>query len=269
MIVDWMTNLWDRSHLRPEMEARDASPERHRELVVPVADKFVVTAIEGKYLGIDVPNDYVAGYLREHEGRAVGFATVNPLADDAEAELRRAVNELGLRGLKLAPTFQDFDPWCEEAWRIYELANDLGIPIYWHQSSGGAQAPLEYADPLKIDRIARTYPKMKMILEHFALPWGNIGVALVRKHENMYIDVCARVVRQWDMYNCLRLAMDYGITGKVLFASDFPIQTTQEALDSLRAFSSTTLNLPPIPSDIIEDIIHNRPLSLVWPDLAD
>ncbi|MER2534333.1 MAG: amidohydrolase family protein [Rhizobiaceae bacterium] len=266
MIVDWMTNLWDRPHLRPDMEARDASPERHRRDVVGVADRFVVTTLEGRHLGINVPNDYVASYVREHGDRAIGLATVNPRAPGAEAELRRAVTELGLRGLKLAPTFQDFDPWCEEAWRIYELADSLGIPIYWHQSSGGAQAPLEYADPLKLDRVARTYPNMKMILEHFALPWGNIGVALVRKHPNMYIDVCARVVRQWDMYNCLRLAMDYGVTDKVLFASDFPIQTPEEALASLRVFATDALNMPPIPSDIIEAIIHDRPLSLVWPE---
>lgn len=268
MLVDWMTNLWNEDHVSRDLKqaggTRDATPDKHEENVLATADSCVVTTLSGLHLGIHVPNDFVAEYIRKHPGRAVGLATVDPMDPEALPELERAIRDLGLHGLKLAPTYQNFDPWAPEAWAVYDLANDLGIPIYWHQSAGGASSPLEFADPVKIDKIARTYPGMKMMLEHFALPWGNIAVALARKHEQVYVDVCARVVRTWDMYSCLRLAIDYGVTGKVLFGSDFPIQSTEQAMASLRVFSDPNFELKPIPEAEIESIIYNRPLDLIW-----
>ncbi|MGE0726052.1 MAG: amidohydrolase family protein, partial [Alphaproteobacteria bacterium] len=271
MLIDWTTNIWLDAHLfagdgavrgmRSGVARVDASPERHMADVAAVADVFIVNALSWPRLGMHVPNDFVAEYVRRFPGRAIGFACVDPRDPGAADELRRAVGDLGMKGLKLAPTYQEFDPWCEEAWRIYALADQLRIPIYWHQASAGnPRSVLEWADPTRLDRIARAFPDLVMILEHFGLPWGNVAVQMLRKHPNMYADVSARLTRGWDMYNCLRQAMDYEVTGKILFGSDFPVQTTAEAMASLRAFARPQDGLPPIPAAVIEDIIANRPL---------
>ena len=52
------------------------------------------------------------------------------------------------RVCKLSPVYQGFDPWSREAWRLYEIADALGIPIMFHQAGAfAAQAALEYGNP--------------------------------------------------------------------------------------------------------------------------
>ena len=64
------------------------------------------------------------------------------------------------------------------------------------------------------------------------------------------------------------LALEYKVTDQLLFGSDFPMQTSQAALDSFRAVNDwgEGVALPQIPEETIEDIAFNRPFSLLWRD---
>lgn len=278
MIIDWHTNIWLEEHLDPRTRAgmarsslgrsTDGTPERHEREILPAAEKFVVIACRWPRCGFDVPNDWVAEYVARFPGRAVGFACVDPNEATAPDEIERAVKTLGMRGLKLSPTYQGFDPWAPEAWRLYEIADHLGIPILWHQAAAYPSASmLEYANPVLLDKVARAFPAMKMILAHFGLPWAAETVQLMRKHPQVFTDVSARMYRPWEMYDALMRAIDYGVTGRILFGSDFPVQTTVEALETFRGLRTKFPTMPEIPEAIIEDIITNRPLGLIWDDL--
>jgi predicted TIM-barrel fold metal-dependent hydrolase len=119
-----------------------------------------------------------------------------------------------------------------------------------------------------IDKIARAFPETKHILAHFGLPWSHVTVQLMRKHRQIFTDVSARLYRPWEMYDALMRALDYRVTDRILFGSDFPVQTTAEALETFRGLRKRFPTMPQIPEEIIEDIISNRPLSLIWEDLA-
>ncbi len=277
MLIDWHTNLWLDEHLSEQNRAgmrkssggrrTDAPPERHEAEIAAVADKFVVITCKWPRCGTDVPNDFVADYVARHRDRAVGFACVDPNDPGAPDELERAVRTLGMRGLKLSPTYQGFDPWCSAAWQLYEMADQFGIPILWHQAAAyPAPSMLEYANPVLLDRICREFPRLKMILAHFGLPWAEVTVQLMRKHPQVFTDVSARIYRPWEMYDAMMRAIDYGVTDRILFGSDFPVQTTSEALETFRGLSARFPNMPPLPETLIEDIIMNRPLELVWED---
>ncbi len=273
MLIDWHTNLWLPEHLGPEQRAEmgartgksiAADAEAHQAGVAAVADKFVVLTLRWNQLGIHVPNEFVADYVARFPGRAVGFACVDPHDDDAPEELERAVIELGLRGLKISPVYAGYDPWSKEAWRLYEVANRLAIPLLWHQSAAyPAASTLEYGNPILLDKIARAFPDLPMIIAHVGQPWIGETVVLLRKHKQLFADLSARYYRQWQCYNALMLALDYNVTDQLLFGSDFPMQTTQEALDSFRAINDwgEEVTLPRFPDEIIEDIIANRPLA--------
>src|SRR5207253_1095580 len=152
VLIDWHTHVWLPEHLgvdhATEMAARTgrdttATPDRHR-AAVEAADKFVVVGIKWGRLGATVPNDYTAKYVAQYPGRAIGFACVDPNDASAPDELERSVRVLGLKGLKLSPVYQGFDPWSPPAWRLYEVADALGIPIMFHQAAAfAAQAVLE------------------------------------------------------------------------------------------------------------------------------
>ena len=276
-LIDWHTNLWLPEHLGAQYEEMgsrtiadmDGSPPRHRETVAAQAEKFIVLALKFDQLGIHVPNEFVAEYVARFPGRAVGFCGIDPLDEASPRQLEHAVRELGLKGIKFSPVYSGFDPWCPEAWRIYETADRLNVPMLWHQSAAYAvQSHLEHGNPILIDKIARTFPRLKMIIAHVGQPWTGDLVVLLRKHKQLYADLSARYYRQWQCYNALMLALDYGVTDQLLFGSDWPIQTPEAAIDSFRAVNDwgEGITMPRFPDEIIEDIIFNRPLELIWPD---
>ncbi len=276
-LIDWHTNLWLPEYLGAqyeEMGARtiadmDGSPEAHRKGVAETAEKFIVLALKFDQLGIRVPNEFVAEYVAQFPGRAIGFCGIDPLDPDSPDQLEHAVKELGLKGIKFSPVYSGFDPWCKEAWAIYEMADRLGVPMLWHQSAAyPVESHLEAGNPILIDKIARAFPELKMIIAHVGQPWVGELVVLLRKHHQLYADLSARFHRKWQCYNALMLALDYQVTDRLLFGSDWPLQTTQEAVDAFRAINDwgEGVSLPRFPDEIIEDILYNRPLELIWPD---
>lgn len=279
MIIDWHANMWLPEHGMEasgssNMQGRTSSTqsgdpasfERH---VAAAAEKFIVLTMYFPRIGLRVPNEFVAENIAKYKGRAVGFACVDPFEADAPKKLEHAVKELGFRGLKWSPVYGAFDPWCQEAWAIYATCDRLGIPILWHQSAAYAQfAAHEYGNPTLIDRIARTFPKMKMIVAHIGQPWIGDCIVLMRKHPQIYADLSARYHRKWQLYNGLMLALEYKVTDRLLFGSDFPLRSVDEALAEFRSLNDwgPGVALPKFPEEIIEDIINNRPVELVWED---
>jgi uncharacterized protein len=273
-LIDWHTHVWLPAHLGAEHEAEmaartgrstTATPEQHR-AGVAAADRFVVVGIKWGQLGANVPNDYIAKYVAQYPGRAIGFGCVDPADPDAPAELERCVKALGLKGLKLSPVYQAFDPWSRPAWRLYEVADGLGIPIMFHQAAAfPAQAVLEYGNPVLLDKVARSFPKLRIIIAHLGQPWIEETVQLLRKHKTVFADLSARYYRRWQFYNGLMHALDYQVTGQLLFGSDFPMQSTEEAAAAFRACNDfgPGVTLPRIPDSVIDGILYERPFELL------
>jgi hypothetical protein len=74
----------------------------------------------------------------------------------------------------------------------------------------------------------------------------------------LFADVSALIFRPWSLYESLRLAVEWGVTDKLLFGSDFPLATTAETIDGLRGVNDILVgtSLPRVPEQAIEDIIH-------------
>lgn len=276
MIVDWHTNLMLPEHDSNQAEigartgpTQGGDPVSFEKSVATTAERFVVITIKFPRLGQNVPNEFVAEHVRRYPGRAIGLACVDPYEPQAPEKLEYAIKELGLRGLKCSPVYGGFHPWAQEAWALYEVCNRLDVPILWHQSAAYAQfAKHEYGNPTLLDRIARTFPRMKMIVAHLGQPWMEDCVVLMRKHPQIYADLSARFHRKWQLYHGLMIALEYKVTDRLLFGSDFPLRSTSEALAEFRSLNDwgPEVRLPRFPDELIEDIINNRPLSLVWQD---
>jgi len=73
-------------------------------------------------------------------GQIIPFATLHPARDGAFGELRRAVETLGFRGLKLYPKlgFEPTDPLLMD--RVYPYCLDHDLPVMAHCSRGGVAA---------------------------------------------------------------------------------------------------------------------------------
>jgi predicted TIM-barrel fold metal-dependent hydrolase len=274
-LIDWHTHWYLPEHVDAAsvaaMEARglstsDAGPDQHRRGVPDGgAEKFVVIRMPTRW-GRGIPNDFIAEYVARYPGRAVGFAAVDPSDADAPDELDRSITKLGLRGLKLSPVYHGFDPWSPAAWRLYEVADGLRVPVMFHM--GGAydpEAALEWGSPLLLDRVCRAFPRLRMIVAHLGQPMMQETVMLMRKNENVFADLSARFHRRWQLYSGLQTAIEYRVTDRILFGSDFPVMTTRAAADAFRAINEwgDGVRLPTIPPELIDQILYERPLGLV------
>jgi uncharacterized protein len=279
VIVDCHTHLWAPEHLGPPWteEVRGpggkavdltADPEAHARGTdaADVAFAFAFRVPRGR---VEVPNDYVADYARANPGRIVGYLSVDPTEDGALEELDRAVHRLGLRGLKLGPTYQGYHPLDDRALAVCERAEQLGLPTTFHMgTTPHPWAELEYARPIHLDEIARTFPTLRIVIAHVAHPWEPEALVVVRKHPHVYADVSALVYRPFQLYHTLRLAIDYAVDHKLLLGSDFPWLTTADSIAGLRRLAATENGVgPPLPENCVEGIVYRETLALLG--LAD
>ena len=242
-----------------------ADPELHWQQSLAV-DKSIVLGFKSRLLKAEVPNSFVADYVRRHPEKLVGFAGIDPTEPAALAELKAANDELGLRGLVLSPSNQGFHPADTRAMLVLSEAERRGMPVMIHPGSHLAEASrLEFARPVLLDEVARTFPRLKLVVAQLGQPWVDETVVLLAKHPNVFADVSGLLGRPWQAYTALVTAYQYGVIDKLLFGSDFPYTNAAgciEALYSLNQIAHGT-NLPVVPREALRGIVERDALALL------
>jgi uncharacterized protein len=276
MITDCHTHLWRAEHWSEEM-VREASLARGRPAEVHIeeathwqavaaVDRAIVFGFHSRHLGLVVPNDLVAAYVCRHPEKLAGFACLDPTEPDCLDEMHRAFEVLRLRGLKLAPLYQNYHPMHDRMQPVYAYCEERGIPVLVHQGTTFARrAPLKYAQPVQLEDVALAYPGLRMVIAHLGHPWIDETLVLIRKHPYLYADISALYYRPWQFYNALVSAMEYGVTGKLLFGSDFPFATPADSIAGLRNVNLVTGNsgLPRVPEEVIQGLLERDTFGLL------
>ena len=229
-------------------------------------DKVVVFAIDAPFTGITGSQETVAAFARAHADRFQGWCSVDPNRPDAIDRLRYCVTDLGLRGLKLGPIYQNFDPADPKHLPFFKEAERLGLPINWHQGTSFVRTgPLKYSNPILLEDIAVACPDLKMSISHMGHPWETECVVLIRKHPNLFANTSALHYRPLRHYQAFMTALEYGVEHKLIFGSDFPSATPEQAVAGLRKVNDvvTGTPLPRFPPDAIERIIYENWKSFV------
>lgn len=211
-------------------------------------------------------NDIAAEVAKAAPEKVIPFMSLHPLDPKVNEEYDRCVGDLGCKGIKLGPNYQDFDPTGDAAFRLFARLEHDGIPVVFHQGTSPMwDAPLEYAHPLTTDRVAMAFPRLKIVLAHLGHPWQVDCLSVVRKHPNVWADVSAQFYRPWSFWQGMRLFHEWGVTQKILFASDWPVTLPQDNIDHLRGLNKFAKDhhLPEIPQDEIEGIINRDALDVL------
>jgi predicted TIM-barrel fold metal-dependent hydrolase len=211
-------------------------------------------------------NDDTAALVQANPDKLLGFLTVHPHDPKALEEIERATKDLGLLGIKLGPNYQNFDPLGPEAFTVFARAQELKLPILFHQGTSPVEhADLDFAHPRHMDRVATAFPDLKIIMAHVGHPWQIDTIVVIRKHPNVYADISGNFYRPWSYWNELRLATEWAVLDKLLFGSDFPIATPQETIDALWTVNDVIegTSLPQVPLGELEKILHRNSLELL------
>lgn len=214
-------------------------------------------------------NDVASIISKKYPEKIIPFMSLHPDADDWNEEYDRCLGDLGIKGIKLGPNYQDFDPNSPSAYNLFSRLQEDNIPVIFHQgTSPMPDAPLIYTHPLTTDKIAMAFPDLKIILAHLGHPWQTDCLSVVRKHKNVWADISAQFYRPYSFWQGMRLFYEWGCTKKILFASDWPVTNPKDSIFNLRNLPkfAKDYNLPEIPEDEIEGIINRDALDILGID---
>ncbi|MGH9452508.1 MAG: amidohydrolase family protein [Terriglobia bacterium] len=211
-------------------------------------DQAVLLPIDcARARGDAVSSNQQVAELCSQSNRFIGFASVDPLREGAARELERCINQMGLRGLKLDPSLQDFQPEDIKAFAIYEAASSLKIPLLIH--TGMSWAPgtaLEPGQPLKLESAIRKFPELDFVLAHFAWPWVWEATTLALKYPNVYLDIsCLYYDSPREFFQFVfskqipTTIIERSLRNRVVFGSNYPRVEIKNMVHALRTLDLT------------------------------
>lgn len=252
--------------------SRDSQRAVFRELLhyYPRTTRFVVLPMDMAPSGhgpvqTDLPaqHDELAALARDADygPQVIPFATIHPDRPEAAQELRRCIEVLGFRGVKIYPSlgFAPDHPVLMQ--QVYPLCIEHDIPVMTHCSRGGIHRKGWNQDrinavtkPAAYVPILRKFEALRLCLAHFGgdadwiahlqdgydpddpsareRNWVSVIDDMITcgDYPNLYTDVSYTIFNFEERIPLLRMFLtDKLMQEKVLFGSDF-YMTRQEAL---------------------------------------
>jgi hypothetical protein len=160
----------------------------------------------------------------------IGGCTVHPGDDQPLTVLRSAVEDMGLRVLKLHCSVGDFSPDDPRLDPVWAYAAEVALPVVLH-AGHAADGQTGGAELEPVAAVARRHPGARVIIAHCGYPASEAALRLVAGHENVYADLTP-VLHQPVRPAAAQLT---ALAGKVLFGSDAPNTglTVTQLLDGL------------------------------------
>lgn len=185
--------------------------------------------------GVDVANEALAELQRASGGRLIGVASADPTArggDEAVAVLRGAITELGLRGINIDAGFYAISLRAddERLMPLYALCEELCVPAF--VMSGPTTPDLRLNDPLAVDAVARTFPRLPIVCCHGFWPNVDGMLAVAFRNENVFVSP--------DMYvfapgggRYVEAANGF-LSDQFLFGSSYPFRPIAQSVQDFR-----------------------------------
>ncbi|MFW9778867.1 MAG: amidohydrolase family protein [Candidatus Heimdallarchaeota archaeon] len=181
-------------------------------------------------------NSLVADIVRANPQFFIGFGSVNPSKDpDYVKEKLLEIEKLGLKGIKLIPTLQFFNPEKNKNIKfIFKYARERDWPILIH--AGGDPGPFEIPT---LKCVKDSHPKNwrkhvrktknKIIFAHLGCygrinngSWFSETTDLAKRNPNIYLDTSAVTyhLEDPDIVDQIRQTCGFG---RILFGTDTPV----------------------------------------------
>ncbi len=229
---------WLDRAIGPHLEATEAYFRARvpRKRIEQVAEEYAERDLLGVVLDWDdesvtgrgfMGNDWLASLSDRFPGVLMGFGSVDPHNDAAAKEMERC-RDLGLKGLKLHPTMQQFDPGDERFYPLWEKAQELGLILLFHTGTCGIGAgtrgaggtKIRYSHPGFLDSVGADFPGITWIAAHFGWPWFMECLAIALHKSNVFIELSGWAPK----YLPSEVVREIGrrLNPQTLFGSDYP-----------------------------------------------
>lgn len=167
--------------------------------------------------------------------------------------------DLDLNGVKIHPRFQEISVKSLVEMHFFEKLIENNLPVMicgWQQSN---KIPIDDLSPLYIDRLAKKYPRLKIVWSHMGgyRLWDSFTVA--RSNSNVYLD-CSYFLQ---FFRGTSLETDFAqithmLDKKIIFGSDFPEIDPIDYLNHTKSIIGYSL-----PAEKLENIFSKNIIKLL------
>jgi predicted TIM-barrel fold metal-dependent hydrolase len=206
--------------------------------------------------GFAITNDDVAAFCKQHGGRYIGFAGVDPHKGRAAVvELERAVGELGLVGLNVQGFEHRLNADDPLLYPLYEKSLELGIPVNIHCGINfSQQTPMSFGKPEHIDRVLVDFPGLKVCASPPGWPWINELIGVAWRHPTLWIGLVAVRPKLLTTANSgYEALLQYGkrlLADRIIFGSSYPMTPVERSVEEIRDL--------PLPEEIKAKWLHGN-----------
>lgn len=154
----------------------------------------------------------------------------------AVREVELVVREYGMKGIAVDPYLAHIPASEARFYPLYAKCCELNVPVFITMAPP-PQVPgaiLEYADPRSVDKVARDFPELTVIMSHGAYPFVTEAIYTCLRNKNVYMDISE--YERAPMVETYVQAMNTMIPDKVLFASAHPFVELADALEAYSHF---------------------------------
>lgn len=170
-------------------------------------------------------NEFIAEAVNTHPDIFTGFGTLHPDSEDIQGDFDYLI-ELGLKGVKLHPDFQQFAMNEERAFRIGEVVSNGKVPMLVHCGD----YRYNYSNPEQIKPFLDKFPDITFIGAHFA-GWSvwEKATRMLAGTPNLYVDLSSSL---YDLSSdtALELIHAYG-ADRVLWGTDYPMWESESEME--------------------------------------
>ena len=172
----------------------------------------------------------------ENYPRIYSLGSVSPHTKDVKNILHWIKNDLGLKGIKLHPEYQNFKYSDKELQNILEGCVENDLFILTHAGRDISFPPVPNSNPETLLDVHRNYPELKFILGHFGSwnMWDQMDVLI---GENVYLDT-AFILPFLSEERIVEVIKAHG-ADKIIFGTDSPWGDQKTDLEKFKALPLT------------------------------
>lgn len=165
--------------------------------------------------------------------RIIAFGSVHPDYEDWETELER-ISELGLKGIKFHPDYQDFFVDEPRMFPIYEKAFELGLIVLFHAGVDIGLPPPVHCTPQRLVKVLDAFEGGHIVAAHMGGHdyWKDVQKYLAGR--DIYLDT-AYSMEKMGRELFLEICNTHGYD-KILFATDSPWTDQSEEIARLKSY---------------------------------
>ena len=162
-------------------------------------------------------------------------------------EQREGLTAGRVRGLKLYPGYEAFDPTDARLRPAYELAAEFGVPVMIHTGDNyDPRARVRLAHPLLVDDVAVDHRDVTFVLCHLGNPWFTDAMEVIYKNDNVLGDFSGLTLgefqprfERWARERINEVLTYVNDPAKLMFGTDWPISDVGSYLRFTRGLDAT------------------------------